>query len=93
MDNGYDRKFADKFSGLAISGAGDPIGGANNNHGNNDSSLFQVIKAVEAAEATIKQQVEENIRLRTELQNKILELDRFVSSQICCIVLVMILEN
>nr|XP_011469942.1 PREDICTED: uncharacterized protein LOC101294305 isoform X2 [Fragaria vesca subsp. vesca] len=77
MDNGYDRKFADKFSGLAISGAGDPIGGANNNHGNNDSSLFQVIKAVEAAEATIKQQVEENIRLRTELQNKILELDRF----------------
>ncbi|XP_050387992.1 uncharacterized protein LOC126803216 isoform X3 [Argentina anserina] len=69
MDNGYDRKFADKFSGLAISGAGD-------RGTNNDSSLFQVMKAVEAAEATIKQQVEENLRLRTELQNKILELDR-----------------
>ncbi|KAM5558544.1 hypothetical protein ABKV19_020307 [Rosa sericea] len=80
MENGHDRKFAEKFSGLAISGgAGDPIRSSNNNNNNNnnDSSLFQVMKAVEAAEATIKQQVEENNRLRTELQNKILELDRY----------------
>lgn len=80
MENGYDGKFAEKFSGLAISNAADTIrsSNANNNH-QNDSSLFQVMKAVEAAEATIKQQVEENLRLRTELQHKILELDRYVS--------------
>lgn len=81
MENGYDGKFAEKFSGLAISGAADsPLRFPNtNNTTTNDSSLFQVMKAVEAAEATINQQVEENIRLRTELQNKILELDRYVS--------------
>lgn len=80
MENGYDGKFAEKFSGLAISGAADPpVSFLNNNNTTNDSSLFQVMKAVEAAEATIKQQVDENIRLRTELQNKILELDRYVS--------------
>lgn len=81
MENGYDGKFAEKFSALAISSAAEsPIRFPNNNTTTtNDSSLFQVMKAVEAAEATIKQQVEENIRLRTELQNKILELDRYVS--------------
>lgn len=80
MENGYDGKFAEKFSGLAISGAADsPLRFPNTNNNTNDSSLFQVMKAVEAAEATINQQVEENIRLRTELQNKILELDRYVS--------------
>lgn len=82
MENGYDGKFAEKFSGLAISGAADPPNRFPNNNTTataNDSSLFQVMKAVEAAEATIKQQVDENIRLRTELQNKILELDRYVS--------------
>ncbi|KAK9950372.1 hypothetical protein M0R45_005865 [Rubus argutus] len=78
MANGYDGKFAEKFSGLAISSAAEsPVRFPNNNNAGNDSSLFQVMKAVEAAEATIKQQVEENIRLRTELQNKILELDRY----------------
>jgi hypothetical protein len=84
MENGYDGKFAEKFSALAISSAAEsPIRFPNTNNTTttttNDSSLFQVMKAVEAAEATIKQQVEENIRLRTELQNKILELDRYVS--------------
>ncbi|ONI14614.1 hypothetical protein PRUPE_4G288600 [Prunus persica] len=78
MENGYDGKFAEKFSGLAISNAADTIRSSNANHNHqDDSSLFQVMKAVEAAEATIKQQVEENLRLRTELQHKILELDRF----------------
>ncbi|KAI5336093.1 hypothetical protein L3X38_026227 [Prunus dulcis] len=78
MENGYDGKFAEKFSGLAISNAADTIRSSNANHNHqNDSSLFQVMKAVEAAEATIKQQVEENLRLRTELQHKILELDRY----------------
>jgi hypothetical protein len=72
MENGYDDgRLAEKFSGLAV-GAG-----ATTTTNNNDS-LFQVMKAVEAAEATIKQQVEENTRLRNELHQKILELDRQV---------------
>lgn len=47
MDNGGS-DLAHKFAGLGINGVN-----------NNDSSdaLFQVLKAVEAAEATIKQQV------------------------------------
>lgn len=49
----------------------------NNNNNNNSSSLFQVMKAVEAAEATIKQQVEENNFLRAQLQHNILLLDRY----------------
>ncbi|XP_062158421.1 uncharacterized protein LOC133865915 isoform X2 [Alnus glutinosa] len=69
MENGYDDgRLAEKFSGLAVAGATTTT--------NNNDSLFQVMKAVEAAEATIKQQVEENTRLRNELHQKILELDR-----------------
>ena len=68
MDNGYDEKLAEKLSGMKL--------GLENQ---NDSSLFQVMKAVEAAEATIKQQVEENSRLRSELQSKILLLNKYVS--------------
>ncbi|KAL1341876.1 uncharacterized protein [Arachis hypogaea] len=80
MENGYDRKLAENFSALRI----------NNQHGqhqqvhdqshfdaNNSDNLYQVMKAVEAAEATIKQQVEENNRLRAELLNKIQELERY----------------
>ncbi|KAI3824366.1 hypothetical protein L1987_05824 [Smallanthus sonchifolius] len=40
------------------------------------------MKAVEAAEATIKQQMEENHRLRSELQKKIQELENYKSSDI-----------
>lgn len=46
MENGYGN-LADKLSGLAVNGS----------NNNNDNNLFQVMKAVEAAEATIKQQV------------------------------------
>ena len=46
---------------------------------NPNDSLFQVMKAVEAAEATIKQQVEENNRLRLELQNRNLLIEKLVS--------------
>ncbi|KAL8200211.1 hypothetical protein R6Q57_011550 [Mikania cordata] len=65
------------------------IGASVNGYSNNTSyvngmnksdGLFQVMKAVEAAEATIKQQVEENHRLRSELQKKIQELDNYKSS-------------
>lgn len=53
----------------------------NNINGMNKSDgLFQVMKAVEAAEATIKQQVEENHRLRSELQKRIQELENYKSS-------------
>ncbi|KAK1423647.1 hypothetical protein QVD17_18953 [Tagetes erecta] len=40
------------------------------------------MKAVEAAEATIKQQMEENYRLRSELQKKTQELENYKSSDI-----------
>lgn len=74
MENGYDDgRLAEKFAGLAVTAGA----GATTTTNNNDS-LFQVMKAVEAAEATIKQQVEENTRLRNELHQKILELDRQV---------------
>ncbi|GMI86706.1 hypothetical protein like AT5G23490 [Hibiscus trionum] len=66
MENGHDGKLAGKLSGLAI-----------NDINNNDDSLFQVMKAVEAAEATIKQQAEENSRLRSELQKKLELLEKF----------------
>ncbi|XP_039038600.1 uncharacterized protein LOC120176197 isoform X2 [Hibiscus syriacus] len=64
MENGHDRKLAEKLSGLAL-------------NDNNDDSLFQVMKAVEAAEATIKQQAEENSRLRSELQKKLEQLEKY----------------
>lgn len=55
MENGGG--VADKFAGMTLNDA-------------KESSLFQVMKAVEAAEATIRQQVEENIRLKAELQKR-----------------------
>ena len=48
MENGYDGKLVDRFSGLALS---DSPSSASND------GLFQVMKAVEAAETTIKLQV------------------------------------
>ncbi|KAA3475553.1 Retrotransposon gag protein [Gossypium australe] len=67
MENGHDGKLAGKLSGLAL----------NDKEPFNDDSLFQVMKAVEAAEATIKQQAEENNRLRSELQKKIEQLEKY----------------
>ncbi|KAK9292736.1 hypothetical protein L1049_020715 [Liquidambar formosana] len=71
MDNGFGN-LADKMSGLAVNESSS----SPNSNSNNDS-LFQVMKAVEAAEDTIKQQVEENLRLRTELQKKHQELEKY----------------
>ncbi|GKV25432.1 hypothetical protein SLEP1_g34872 [Rubroshorea leprosula] len=67
MENGKDGGFADKFAGLALNDASVST--------TNSDSLFQVMKAVEAAEATIKQQAEENIRLKSELQRKLQEIE------------------
>ncbi|TYG44064.1 hypothetical protein ES288_D11G068200v1 [Gossypium darwinii] len=67
MENGHGGKLAGKLSGLAL----------NDKELFNDDSLFQVMKAVEAAEATIKQQAEENNRLRSELQKKIEQLEKY----------------
>lgn len=49
---------------------------------NDSDGLFQVMKAVEAAEATIKQQVEENNRLRSELQKRNDELEKYKSGDV-----------
>ncbi|EOX92751.1 Uncharacterized protein TCM_001634 isoform 3, partial [Theobroma cacao] len=70
MENGHDGKLAEKLSGLALNDK-------DNKEPSNDDSLFQVMKAVEAAEATIKQQAEENSRLRSELQKKIEQLEQY----------------
>ncbi|KAK9036172.1 hypothetical protein V6N11_078181 [Hibiscus sabdariffa] len=67
MENGHDGKLAEKLSGLAL----------NDKEPFNDDSLFRVMKVVEDAEATIKQQVEENGRLRFELQKKIEQLEKY----------------
>ncbi|CAA3008629.1 Isochorismate synthase, chloroplastic [Olea europaea subsp. europaea] len=67
MENG-EANFESKFSGLTMSDSND--------------GLFQVMKAVEAAEATIKQQVEENNRLKSELQKKIEELENYKSGDL-----------
>ncbi|XP_022741051.1 uncharacterized protein LOC111292760 isoform X6 [Durio zibethinus] len=69
MENGHDGKLAEKLSGLALN--------ENKDNNDDDDSLFQVMKAVEAAEATIKQQAEENSRLRSELQKKIEQLKKY----------------
>ncbi|KAH8510938.1 hypothetical protein H0E87_008463, partial [Populus deltoides] len=55
MENGgHERKLADKLSGLSFNNNNDSS--QNNDNNNNNNSLFQVMKAVEAAEATIRQQ-------------------------------------
>ncbi|XP_057787731.1 uncharacterized protein LOC131004975 isoform X2 [Salvia miltiorrhiza] len=69
MENG-EGNLESRFAGLTVN---DPYS-INGNDG-----LFQVMKAVEAAEATIKQQVEENNRLRSELQKKNDELENYKS--------------
>ncbi|KAL7607999.1 hypothetical protein Lser_V15G13478 [Lactuca serriola] len=77
MENGGGN-LTQQLSALTI---GSSVNGYTNTNGMNKSDgLFQVMKAVEAAEATIKQQVEENHRLRSELQKKIQELENYKSS-------------
>ncbi|KAL6549247.1 hypothetical protein OROHE_009092 [Orobanche hederae] len=73
MDNG-EGNLESKFAGLMV---GDP------DNINGSDGLFQVMKAVEAAEATIKQQkVEENNRLRSELQKTNEELVKYKSGDV-----------
>ncbi|KAJ0266123.1 Uncharacterized protein HA466_0001700 [Hirschfeldia incana] len=72
MDNGHEERLAERFS--------EGVGLRESNEVKNDS-LFQVIKAVEAAEATIKQQVEENNLLKSELQRRYLELAKYKSGE------------
>ncbi|XP_035846362.1 uncharacterized protein LOC110942427 isoform X5 [Helianthus annuus] len=67
---------------LANLSVGDGVNGCrsdvdNINGVNKSDGLFQVMKAVEAAEATIKQQMEENQRLRSELQKRDQELEDY----------------
>ncbi|KAK9233662.1 hypothetical protein WN943_023914 [Citrus x changshan-huyou] len=65
MENGHGGNLADKFSGLALNDKGNDSNNNSNSNNNNNDSLFQVMKAVEAAEATIKQQkLEESIGRR-----------------------------
>lgn len=77
MENGHDGKLAEKFSGLSINQHGQHhVHDQSNLSSNNNDNLYQVMKAVEAAEATIKQQAEENNRLRSELLSKMQELEK-----------------
>ncbi|KAJ9146544.1 hypothetical protein P3X46_028793 [Hevea brasiliensis] len=90
MENGHHGKLANKLSGLSLNDSASSSSNLNFNNdnsiatttatttnNNNNDSLFQVMKAVEAAEATIRQQVDENMRLRTELQKKIQQLEKY----------------
>ncbi|XP_061369458.1 uncharacterized protein LOC133312304 isoform X2 [Gastrolobium bilobum] len=82
MENGHDGKLAEKFSGLGINQHGQQhVRDQSNFSSNNNDNLYQVMKAVEAAEATIKQQVDENSRLRSELLSKIQELEKYKLSE------------
>lgn len=72
MENGGD-SLVPKLAGWNLNDSNNP---------KNNDGLFQVLKAVEAAEATIKQQVDENNRLRTELQKKILEVEKYRSGEL-----------
>ncbi|XP_049375015.1 uncharacterized protein LOC125840073 isoform X1 [Solanum verrucosum] len=72
MENGGD-SLVPKLAGWNLNDSNNP---------KNNDGLYQVLKAVEAAEATIKQQVDENNRLRTELQKKILEVEKYRSGEL-----------
>lgn len=68
MDTDYGN-LVDKLSGISIGG------GLNNK----TDGLLQVREAVEAAEATIKQQMQENYRLRSELLKRTQEVEKYKS--------------
>uniref|UniRef100_A0A1J3CCA6 Uncharacterized protein n=1 Tax=Noccaea caerulescens TaxID=107243 RepID=A0A1J3CCA6_NOCCA len=72
MENGHEERLAEKFSRVGLH---------DSSHSPGDGSLLQVIKAVEAAETTIKQQVDENSRLKAELQRSILELAKYKADE------------
>ncbi|KAK7269003.1 hypothetical protein RIF29_21717 [Crotalaria pallida] len=92
MENGYDGKLVEKFTGLGINqqfqqqqqqhvnndhqSNHSSSNNNNNSNNNNDEHLYQVMKAVENAEVIIKEQVEENNRLRSELLSKSQELEK-----------------
>ncbi|OAO94281.1 hypothetical protein AXX17_AT5G23080 [Arabidopsis thaliana] len=76
MENGHEERLAERFSGLGF----EDSSLLPENEFKNDN-LFQVIKAVEAAETTIKEQVEENSRLKAELQRSALELAKYKSDE------------
>ncbi|KAJ0236297.1 Uncharacterized protein HA466_0256250 [Hirschfeldia incana] len=77
MENGdEERLLAERFSQVGIE---DTSRLQENGFKNDD--LLQVIKAVEAAETTINQQVDENSRLKAELQRSSLELARYKSDE------------
>ncbi|XP_071702191.1 uncharacterized protein [Rutidosis leptorrhynchoides] len=74
MENG---NLVQQLSTLSVNGYSNSEDSNINGMSNKSDGLFQVMKAVEAAEATIKQQVEENNRLRSELQKRIQELQNY----------------
>ncbi|CAL9231304.1 unnamed protein product [Arabidopsis halleri] len=76
MENGHEERLAERFSGVGL----EDYSRSAENEFKNDN-LFQVIKAVEAAETTIKEQVEENTRLKAELQRSALELAKYKSDE------------
>lgn len=59
MKNGYDGRLAEKFSGLGINQHSQQHDQPHNqtNPSSDNDSLYQIMKAVETAEATIRQQV------------------------------------
>ncbi|KAK6645845.1 hypothetical protein PHAVU_L001768 [Phaseolus vulgaris] len=78
MENGHDGKLAQKLSGLSINQHSEQqVHDQSNLSSNNNDNLYQVMKAVEAAEATIKQQAEENDRLKSELLSRVQELENY----------------
>ncbi|XP_077244076.1 uncharacterized protein LOC143884411 isoform X2 [Tasmannia lanceolata] len=80
-ESGYSREPRSQWSSSTESGIGnlvDQFSGLGVNDSSKES-LFQVIKAVEAAENTIKQQLEENSNLRIELQRRTQQLEKYKS--------------
>ncbi|KAK7356834.1 hypothetical protein VNO80_16113 [Phaseolus coccineus] len=78
MENGHDGKLAQKLSGLSINQHSEQqVHDQSNLSSHNNDNLYQVMKAVEAAEATIKQQAEENDWLKSELLSRVQELENY----------------
>lgn len=67
------RNMVERFDDLSIR---DMREGQRNDDDTSSDNLFQVMKAVEDAEATIKQQLEENNKLKEDLIRKTQELER-----------------
>ncbi|CAH8363429.1 unnamed protein product [Eruca vesicaria subsp. sativa] len=76
MENGHEEILAERFSQVGI----EDSSLLREKDFKNDN-LLQIIKAVEAAETTIKQQVDENSRLKAELERSTLELAKYKSDE------------